>query len=763
MSTENHNGASAQKRVRARRPQLTAVEMSQLKWLLGGVLTLLGAWTVLYMDVDAWTLMTVATVVTGAVLVSPTLPSRVPGLVHTLAFPAIVLFFAGDLWVTAEVLPAMVRLCILLLIYRNVSYRQRRDDLQVIVLGLFLIVVAGVLTVSLLFAVQILIYTGCALAFLLAITLTDAATGTQKPMPYKAGELPAWAAHTDWRRLVRRLREVADWRVVTLGGVLFAGVVVVSALLFLAIPRFQLENSLFLDRYISKKARSGFSDSIKFGDVSEIQQDTSVALSVDVSDRAEVPATPYWRMLVLDEYRDGTFRLSPGLRRATLGNERTDTALRGEAKPRKGESVFWTFYMESGVSRYLPLLGEFERLQFREPQNFRLSAELNIVALRDEPVSMTAYRVEGLDTVGMLRDPIFAQRWRERDLTVPLKMALQTRLTVSEADQAKLARVLAEIMGGPVQPTAEEFARRVGDWLRNNHGYSLAPRMPAGDGDPLVRWLASREVGHCELFAGAMVLLARTAGFPSRVVTGFRGGSWNAFSNNFTIRNSDAHAWVEIFDEAAGAWRRADALGVAASAQTNDGNGEASLARRLDRSWSARFDSLRVFWYRRIVNFDQQSQVETLKAMKTATEVTGKQLRQVLEELNARLKTWVAGPWDGNRLIRMGATFVLVAGAGWWWIAQGKNLIRGLLSFGRVRPEDPVRRDAGRWLTRLLEELADVGGPKNARAEAGGRDEAQVVVGELRRLRFGARATWPEPEGVFRRARAAWREVRRGR
>ena len=750
MNSVANSGETKSPRRRVR-PQLSGDEMSQLKWLLGGVLTLLGAWTVIYMDVDAWVLMAIATVVAGAVLVVPTLPSRVPSLVHTLAFPSIVLFFAVDIWLTAEVLPAMVRLCILLLIYRNLSYRQRRDDLQVIVLGLFLIVVAGVLTVSLLFAVQLLIYTGCALAFLLAITLTDAATGTSKPVPYKAGELPSWAMHTEWGRLFRRLREVADWRVVALGGALFAGVVVVSALLFLAIPRFQLENSLFLDRYISKKARSGFSDSIKFGDVSDIQQDTSVALSVDVSDRTQVPATPYWRMLVLDEYRDGTFRLSPGLRRATLGNERTDTALRGEAKPRLGESVFWTFYLESGVSRYMPLLGEFERLQFREPQNFRLSAELNIVALRDEPVSMTAYRVEGLDTSGVLRDPSFARRWREREPEAQPKMALQVRLAVSDADRARLMQVVAEIQGGPTKVSAEQFSRRAGDWLRKNHSYSLAPRIPAGEGDPLVRWLTSHEVGHCELYAGSLVLLARAAGFPSRVITGFRGGSWNAFSNNFTIRNSDAHAWVEIFDEGSGGWLRADALGVVANAQNTEAKGEAALASRLDRSWSARFDSLRVFWYRRIVNFDQASQVETLKAVKTVTQNTGKQLRLALEEINAQLKAWVAGPWDGDRFIRVGATLVLVGGAVWWWIAQGRNVLRGLMNLRGTRHEDPVRRDAGRWLVRLQTETAT--------PATSGRE----VIAELQRLRYGAPTTWPEPEQVFRRARETWREARRAR
>ena len=760
MTAREKTGNEAGARVagRAKRPQLTVEELHQVKWLLGGGLTLLAVWSVFYMDVEAWSLMAVTTVTTSVALVWPRLPARVPALVHTLAFPAIVAFFAGDLWVTAEVLPAMVRLGILLLLYRGLSYRQRRDDLQVIVMGLFLIIVAGVLTVSLLFAVQLLVYTGCALAFLLVITLTDAAEGAAKPGPHQAGELPGWAAHADWGRLFRRLREVADWRVVTLGAALFAGVVAVSALLFLAIPRFQLENSLFLDRYISKKARSGFSDTIKFGDVTEIQQDTSVALSVDVSDRGQIPASPYWRMLVLDEYRDGTFRFSPGLRRVALGNERTDSALRGDARPRLGESTFWTFYLESGVSRYLPLLGQFERVQFREPQNFRFAGELNVLALRDEPVSMTAYRVEGLDTGVTLRDPAFAKRWRERDAAGLARTVMQYRVGAGEADRAQLVQITAEIAAGAGKLPAEEFARRAEDWLRKNHSYSLAPRVPGGEGDPLVRWLTSHETGHCELFAGSLVLLARTAGFPARLVTGFRGGSWNAFSNNFTIRNSDAHAWAEIFDEAAGAWRRADALGVVGSAQGGEVKGEAALASRLDRSWAARFDSLRVFWYRRIVNFDQRSQVETLRAVKAATQTTGAVFRRSLESLNASLKAWFAGPWDGARLIKVAATVAAVAGFVWWWWTQGRVWLRGRWRWRGGARGDPVREAAGRWLG----ELAACRGPGAGGRTAGdaGPDVAAVVA-ELQRVRFGPRETWAEPAGVFRRARQTLRAARR--
>ena len=60
---------------RGKRPQLSVEELHQLKWLLGGGLTLLAVWTVLYMDVEAWTLMAVTTVTTGAALVWPRWPS----------------------------------------------------------------------------------------------------------------------------------------------------------------------------------------------------------------------------------------------------------------------------------------------------------------------------------------------------------------------------------------------------------------------------------------------------------------------------------------------------------------------------------------------------------------------------------------------------------------------------------------------------------------------------------------------------------------
>ncbi len=730
-----------------RRPQLTGDELQQLKWLLGGVLTLLALSTVLYMDVEAWSLMAVTALATVVMMVKPTLPARLPGYVHTLAFPVIVAFFAGDLWLKAEILPAMVRLDMLLLLYRALTYRQRRDDLQIVLLGLFLVVIAGVLTVSILFAAHLLVYTGCALALLLVITLSDGVGASRSMSALEPGVAPSWAVQVKWLGLLRRLRGVADWRVVTLGLVLFAGVVGVSTLLFLAIPRFQIQSTMFLDRLITKKAKSGFSDTIRFGDVTEIQQDNSLALSVDVSDQALIPVAPYWRMVVLDEYLNGAFKLSATLRSQEFGSERIHGFVHGDSRLRTKEPLYWTFYLESGVSRYLPLLGRFAELRFRDQQNVRQAPNLGVVALRDEPATMTAYRVEGFDLSGVLPDPAFAQRWSARTRISETSPGLQVRLSLRDADARAVEGAVSEIIGTR-KVSAGEFSQRAGEWLRQNHRYSLSPDIPGGDGDPLVRWLTSRAQGHCELFAGAFVLLARSAGFPARVVTGFRGGTWNGYSNNFTIRNADAHAWAEIFDITTGAWLRADPLEAPRAATESAAASDAALiASRLDRSWTARLDSLRVFWYRRIVSFDQSSQVETLKALKEVTQNSGTRLREAVRGSLQTFTAWLSQPWDLRRVLSWLSGAGLVVAVAFVWRRFGRVWWRVGWRPKGARHEDPVRREAGRWLVRLRQ----------------GGDEANAteVISHLQRLRFGPQSSSVAAEVIFGRARQERRNARR--
>ena len=82
---------------------------------------------------------------------------------------------------------------------------------------------------------------------------------------------------------------------------------------------------------------------------------------------------------------------------------------------------------------------------------------------------------------------------------------------------------------------------------RNEYEYTLRiPRHPPGM-DPIESFVAESKQGHCEYFASAMVMMLRSQGIPARLVVGFHGGELNTVGNYYSIRQRDAHAWVEAY------------------------------------------------------------------------------------------------------------------------------------------------------------------------------------------------------------------------
>ena len=743
-----------------KRPQLNLTELYQLKWVLGGALALLSAWTVLYMEVEAWLWLVLITAAVPVVVRWPVLTLYVPRWVHRLAFPLFVALFAVDYYLNREPLPAMIRLALMLVLYRAVTPRKRRDDLQLIVLGLFLVVIAGVLSVSLAFALQIIVFTGCALMFLLVITLIDSAESGYAAAHFSPSAPPVWM-RIEWLRLARRLHAATDWRVALLGAGLFSGVVGLSALLFFALPRFEFSNTFFLDNMISKQSRTGFSESVGFSDVTDIKQDTSVALRVDVSDPRFIPADPYWRMLVLDSYKDGQFSMSEQLK-TQLPTQGAKTArVAGSLRPRTGTAT-WVFYLEGGVSRFLPMLGSFYSLQFSDgPQSYGINDELRLLSMDKTPPKMFAYRVEGMRNEAELgalevvqvrsnRRLRQAMELDESDSGVPASMPTFLKIELEEADAARV-RTMTEALNAP-REDARAFASLASAWLGQQHAYSLQMNLGKGEGDPLVRWMASALPGHCELFAGAFTLLGRTAGYPTRMVTGFRGGSWNPGSQNLTIRNSDAHAWCEIYDRAAQVWVRVDPTPGSAMpghVQTEEST-EARLARISDTSWSARLDGLRMFWYRRIVDFDHSTQAELARDAKEALQSRAKALKGMINRRLEAISAWLQEPWDVTRLAAWAFIVVTAFALVFGWRSYGRGLVMRWRSGLTRRGVDPVRREAGRWLSRIVElETEETrGGFAQVRAD-------------LERLRYGPRSSWPNPQGAFSRAKRACRLARR--
>lgn len=98
----------------------------------------------------------------------------------------------------------------------------------------------------------------------------------------------------------------------------------------------------------------------------------------------------------------------------------------------------------------------------------------------------------------------------------------------------------------------------------NDFAYSLRP----GRVEDLPRFLLEDRRGFCGHYAAASADLLRLGGIPARIVTGFRGGEWNPWLRSLTVRDSDAHAWVEAWDEESHVWHRFDPTDAVAPEET---------------------------------------------------------------------------------------------------------------------------------------------------------------------------------------------------
>jgi hypothetical protein len=138
--------------------------------------------------------------------------------------------------------------------------------------------------------------------------------------------------------------------------------------------------------------------------------------------------------------------------------------------------------------------------------------------------------------------------------------------------------------------------------------YTLQP--PAlGSVHPVDEFLFRTQRGFCEHYASAFTVLARAAGIPARVVTGYQGGEINPYSERLVLRQSEAHAWAEVWLQGRG-WTRIDPTGAIAPERIELGLGDAlplgervpgsalrsfRALEQLRQSWDA-FNSLWTDW-----------------------------------------------------------------------------------------------------------------------------------------------------------------------
>jgi len=718
--------------------KLTTEELFELKWLTGTLLCLLAFWALSSLDLQAEFHILLGGLALVIALFKPIWVSRIPTFFwRSVGFVLLFIIGADFILHLPEFMPPLLRMVILLLIYRALAPRRRREDLQIVLLCLFCLVISGVMTLSLLFAFQILLFTPVAMGVLFLICVLDRGPESRQ---YQAD----WKAFS-LSHLIGRVLRSLDYRVLFLGATMFLFVVSVSTVLFVLTPRVDIHQAIpYLE--IKSEAKAGFSENVKLGEVSEIQSNNSVAMRIDAPSIDAIEGRPYWRILTLDKYDRGYFRMSNALKGRPMRAYPKTRELMGRDLLDGGQEVSrrftekWTFYLEGGTSQFLPLPGLFHSMRFEGVQNLAIIPGPHHVGLLSVQQRVFSYQIEDLRWTH--RFPAMADEVEAfSSLTKPFSAAEYTyplttlELDMSDEDRAFLNELNAEIKGEAASLDVSSYSNLLTSYLWKSYRYSLYPDIGGEGEDAIVNWLRTAKAGHCEYFAGSFILLAREAGYPARMAVGFTGGAWNMVEEYFVVRNDDAHAWVEIYDAANEEWLRVDPTPGSGSANPDvimpsSQNFEAGLG-----AWT---DSLRIQWYRRVVNFDQGDQLDMAITMKDIFDDIAGKLGEKASDLGTRLSVWWKQPFSGKGILGMALVVsLLVAMWGLWharfyWIGIFYRLLR------RPKALDPLRLEASRYLRKFK------------RKELGG-----AIRSDLQAIRFGPPANRTTAKAVFKCARNA--------
>ncbi len=153
--------------------------------------------------------------------------------------------------------------------------------------------------------------------------------------------------------------------------------------------------------------------------------------------------------------------------------------------------------------------------------------------------------------------------------------------------------------------------------------YTLEPPKLADNA--VDEFLFETRKGFCEHYASAFTVLMRAAGIPARVVTGYQGGELNPLRGYLLVRQSDAHAWSEVWIDGRG-WVRVDPTAAVAPERIERGLigsvGEDEPVpgrfRQQSELWfqvSIAWDAANDFWNERVVRFNAQGQMQLLERL----------------------------------------------------------------------------------------------------------------------------------------------------
>lgn len=366
-------------------------------------------------------------------------------------------------------------------------------------------------------------------------------------------------------------------------GKMFLQSLPLAILLFLLFPR--LPGQFWAVVPARGAAMTGLSDEMSPGDVSELSISGAVAFRAKFYGATPPHAQRYWRGPVLHAFDGRTWRQPRAL---FLQQEVTAS----------GPTYQYEVMLEPHQRRWIFALDiptHWPARQAKRASDLQLWSDQPIATLSSFRLeSATAYTVSGRLPYAMRAADLRLPEGRN-PRSVALARDMRER---AGSDQAFIAAVLAKFRD-------EEYF------------YTLEP--PRLQLNAIDDFLFTTRRGFCEHFASAFTVLARAAGIPARVVTGYQGGEYNPISGYLRILQSDAHAWSEVWLDGRG-WVRVDPTAAVAPERIERGidaalaeGGEelpggylrqSTLFSQVRLAW----DAANTFWNNQVVAFGEAQQ-----------------------------------------------------------------------------------------------------------------------------------------------------------
>jgi len=334
-------------------------------------------------------------------------------------------------------------------------------------------------------------------------------------------------------------------------------------------------------------ARSGLSDNMAPGNIANLVRSGEIAFRVRFDTQVPPRQQLYWRGPVLESFDGSTWRQSA-------------TRLAPETIEEAGPHVAYETTLEAHGQRWLLALDAPVAL----PAGINMDGRLTALAAR--PVeSRQRHRLTAapMHRFNVIESPTSLNE----NLRLPDGRNPQTReLALRWKQQASQP---ADIVGAALRHFREEPFH-----------YTLQPALLGREG--IDDFLFRTRRGFCEHYAAAFVVLMRNADIPARVVTGYQGGELNPLDGFLVVRQSEAHAWAEVWLEGQG-WVRVDPTAAVAPDRIERGIvdalplGEplpAFLQARGDwlRDARHRWEALNNAWNQQILGYDTNRQRELL-------------------------------------------------------------------------------------------------------------------------------------------------------